>query len=163
NNYGQVAGIQSSMPGLSVVVGTPFIWTPTSPNGTTGTVNNDSRLNGIVAINDFGQAVMNNPPTLFTPSVANGSGGTFTPITGIGSLAQLVAINRNGTIVGRNSGHAFLWTPSTPNGTDGMATEILPMPGFDTMAPVAINSSGQVVGTMSRAADETTTPFLYSG
>jgi len=162
NNYGQVAGMQSSMPGLDVITGSPFLWTPSSQGGTTGTVNNDSRLNGIVAINDFGQAVMNKPPTLFTPSVANGSDGVFTPVTGIGNFAQLVGINRSGTIVGVNSGHAFLWTPSSPNGTTGVVTEILPMPGFNTMAPAGINASGQVVGVMSRA-NNTETPFLYAG
>jgi len=155
NSYGQIAGTQQ---------GSGFLWTPSSPNGATGTVNRDARLNGLAGINDFGQAIINaQPPLLFVPYAANAVGGNFFPLTGLpGSNPVLVAINSSGTILGMDSGHAFLWTPATPNGITGTAAEIPPPPGFTSMTPTALNAAGQVVGYVNRP-DGDRVPFLYSG
>jgi len=163
NTFGQITGVQA---------GTSFIWTPSSPNGTAGTLNTDSRLagqNGIGGINDFGQAIVNNPASLFTPTVANGATGSFTPIPALPGYTNnyLIAINRGGTILGEsctNAGcdHGFLWTPTAANGATGTAVEI-PLPlGYASMYPAALNAGGQVVG-MITAGGGVSTPFLYSG
>jgi len=169
NSSGQIGAGQDSA---------GFIWTPITPNGTSGTAYTDSRLAGLVAINDFGQAIMSpigQQPSLFTPAVANGATGTFSSIPGLPAAQgnQVIAINRNGVILGQscfNAGtevcsyHGFLWTPATANGTTGATVEI-PLPtGYTSMIPLALNSGGQVVGTMSvMSFDYTNTPFLYSG
>jgi len=168
NNYGQIVGGLSlglSLPGLD------FLWTPASPNGTTGTSNQDPRFASVAGINDYGQVIINSPqtatqpPTLFTSSAANGSNGTFTPLAGLpGNNPWVTAINRGGTILGGSYSpwQTFLWTPTTPNGTTGTAAAISPPPGFANMTGYALNASGQVVGTMIRA-DGAQVPFLYSG
>lgn len=102
NDFGQIAA-NFNLAGNSGAE----IWTPSQPNGTSGAVNADSRLTSIVAINNFGQAIVEAYPSalLFTPSVANGSSGTFTPIPGLplANSTQLIAINGNGTILGTSS------------------------------------------------------------
>ncbi|SPF52969.1 hypothetical protein SBA4_5340002 [Candidatus Sulfopaludibacter sp. SbA4] len=163
NNYGQIAGTQNARPEALPQYGSAFLWTPSAPNGTAGTVSTDSRFTGVVGINDFGQAIMNGqPPMLFTPAVAHASSGTFTALTGLGSSPQLIAINAGGTILGVNSGHGFLWTPAAPNGASGSATGIPPMAGFVSMTPAALNARGDVTGIVRRA-DGVAAPFLYSG
>src|ERR1019366_4744679 len=129
----------------------------------------DSGLNGLAGINDFGQAIMYQGE-LFTPSVAHGSTGSFTTISGMaGTSPQLVAINSSGTVLGMScfklaneycSWHTYLWTPATPNGTTGTLAEIA-LPGdFLSMTPTAMNAAGQVVGTMTRDFS-VWAPFLY--
>ncbi|SPF44387.1 exported hypothetical protein [Candidatus Sulfopaludibacter sp. SbA4] len=127
NNFGQVAGAWQ-------------IWTPSSANGTSGTNFTDSRFDLIKAINAFGQTISGFPQAyLFTPAVANGNSGTFTPIGLPGAAStSLVSINNNGTIVGVScvgasnvncQGQAFLWTPNSANGTTG-TTVAIPGPAF---------------------------------
>jgi probable HAF family extracellular repeat protein len=170
NSYGQIAGYAN---------GSYFIWTPSTPNGVTGTSNTDSRLSGLVAINDYGQAIGSNTyqassGTLFTPSAANGASGTYTTITGLAgaNYMSMTAINNNGTILGSSCivppqsstcvSHTWLWTPGAPHGTSGTLAEILPPAGYSALVPNALNDSGQVVGTMTRS-DGVAVPFFYSG
>jgi hypothetical protein len=176
NNFGQIAGSFG-------------IWTPSTANGTSGTLN--QQLNGVVEINDFGQAIMNvqlpYPPcfpepsnicppqlpeqiNLFTPSVPHGSSGSFTPIA-TGWVAP-VAISKAGAILGEATptthcspsyvcalvSSAWVWTPSSANGTSG-ATTYIPIPAnCSSMLPSAFNASGLVVGLGCTSA-----PFLYTG
>jgi probable HAF family extracellular repeat protein len=168
NSGGQIAGIQN---------GTAFLWTPSSPNGTSGTVFADARLNGLKAINDYGQAIINSSPqpTLFTPSSLNGSTGSFTMVKGLPGSAndQLVGINAGGTILGQsnfpdaqglNHWRGFLWTPTTPNASIGTAAEIPTPAGFISMLPTAMNASGQVVGLLTyiTVPSYSQTTFLFS-
>ena len=170
NNFGQVGGTFGNNPG---------IWTPTAANGTTGTVTTNSQFQGLVEINGFGQAIMNQnnyyPPhvVLFTPSAANGSTGTFSSITGLAGSIQdtLQGINDNGTTIGSSciaqpssgcQNHGFIWTPTTAHGTAGATVEI-PIPtGFIALTPTALNNLGDVVGTMVQSGGSTV-PFLYTG
>lgn len=166
NNYGQVGG-------------SGFIWTPASPNATTGTLTTGSQFNNLVGLNAYGQAIMQptgfpqNTGALFTPSSAHGVSGAFTPIAGLagGQQTSLVAINETGTIVGytcvsQPSGscqnHAFLWKPAGPNAASGLISEILLPNGIGAMQPIAINNNGDVVGTMTQVLGNQV-PFLYSG
>ncbi|HEY2011936.1 MAG TPA: hypothetical protein VGH38_00485, partial [Bryobacteraceae bacterium] len=162
NNFGQVAASSQ-------------VWTPAVPNGNTGAIFSDSRLNIAGGINSFGQVIIENgsQPMLFTPSSPNGSTGTFTAIPGLpgASNTLLVAINNNGAVLGAGCTPAangcqqrgFVWTPNVPNGTTGTTVEI-PLPaGFIAMNPIGLNASGQVLGELVQVINQPTTPFLYSG
>ena len=159
NNFGQVGG-------------SGFLWTPTAANATTGTLTSGSQFNGLFALNGFGQALLTNypSPSLFTPLFAHGTAGTFTSIPGLAGSTQntLVAINEGGTLlgyscIGANSclNHAFLWKPTSPNGTFGAITEILLPSGITAMTPSGLNDNGDVVGTMISTGG-TTIPFLFT-
>jgi len=145
-----------------------LLWIPSSPNASTGTPDWDNRLQGLVRINDLGQAIAGS--TLFTPTAPRGIAGSYTALTGLPqSMATAVLdINSSGVILGIfNPGpgifnrQAFLWTPTTPNGTAGTVT-LIPLPtNVLSMTPVALNASGQVAGWMKRS-DGIATPFLYT-
>ncbi|SPF52305.1 hypothetical protein SBA4_50008 [Candidatus Sulfopaludibacter sp. SbA4] len=129
-----------------------FLWTPSSPNGTIGTINADAAGHYVTAIDNFGQAIGSGG--LYTPFAANGGSGTLTNIP-----AQSVDINDSGVIAVSTG---FLWTPDTPNATTGTVTP-LPVPaGYLAMNPAELNNSTQVVGTM-RDSNGITRPFLYKG
>jgi len=150
-----------------------FLWTPSSPNGATGTINTSIPA---AAINDFGQTIFSEYGVsinhLFTPSVANGSTGSLTDINGlplngpgtIVNISQLLAINSAGTIAGMSQvccgEQAFLWTPSVPNGTTGSAAAIFLPPGFVSSQPAALNAGAQTVGIVTQA-NGISRPFLY--
>jgi probable HAF family extracellular repeat protein len=151
-----------------------FLFNPSSPNATSGTVIDLGDLPGGIdqsvasGINVFGQVVGHSSATsptvsshgfLWTPTLPNGAAGSMTDIGGLpgGTDGTLpTAINNAGKIVGRSnvindSGgrgyRAFLWTPSTPNGTSGSMQDLglLNPLGNDSIAN-AINNHDQVVG-----------------
>jgi probable HAF family extracellular repeat protein len=112
-------------------------------------------------INDYGQISANDWSTqkafIWTPSVANGTTGTFTEFV-IPDAADVFAVSVNdvGQVIGyykRDSSDyvadsvAFLWTPTSPNGTSGTLIDVeptLPGPGY------GLNNLGQVtLGTAS--------------
>jgi len=176
NDFGQVIGYSgcSYDESHSCNYTGSFLWTPSSPNGATGTVNTSIPA---AAINDFGQAIISEPGAsvtqLFTPSVANGSAGSLTDINGLPlygpgtviSLSQLLAINSTGAIAGMSSQaccgqQGFLWTPSSPNGTTGLTAAIPLPPGFVSLQPAALNAGGQAVGIVTQA-NGVSRPFLY--
>jgi hypothetical protein len=159
---------------------TQFLWTPFQANGSSGTSNTDPRLMGIVAINDFGQAITSSDAlygsevtaSLFTPSVANGASGTFTSIPGLPGTAttSLVDINGIGTIVGWgcpnfasvNQCQTLVWVPASRNSSSGTTVGI-PIPaGFSAMVPAAINSLGDIAGVLTGVGGGNF-PFLYTG
>lgn len=67
----------------------------------------------------------------------------------IGSFAM--GINGGGQVVGYSNdpdyfGHAFLWTPTAPNGSSGGMTPLGALPGEEYASAYAINDAGTVVG-----------------
>jgi hypothetical protein len=159
NSYGQVVGI------LDAGIGSAFLWTPSTPNGTTGSLVDLGNRNEASAINDYGQVVgcslmcrpgsATSPSRLWTPTIPNGTSGTWTNLpapTVSGVMEAAKGINNSGQIVGTGLGGAttqiFLWSPTAPNGTTGSAVGLGDIAGLpDSSHGFGINSRGQIVGT----------------
>jgi probable HAF family extracellular repeat protein len=179
NDRGQVVGDSSFSSGFDHA----FLWSPITPNGTTGSMADLGVLPGwesashANAINSLGQVVGTSDLGLFpaevsrraflwTPNSPNGSVGSMINLGDLpGGLDFSLApdINSFGQIAGSSgasSGGAYLWTPSTPNGTDGTMLNLGTLPGGGQSAAGALNSHGQVVGNTS--VGTTLHSFLWS-
>lgn len=155
NSYGQVTGY-STVDGS--VYQHAFIWNPTTPNGTSGTMHDLGTLDGNDSygwdINDNGQitGTAGGMAYLWTPTTPNGSTGTMAPL-GLASdrFVSGQGINNDGQvagiawITGTTFTGAHLWTPTNPNGSSG-TIEFLGTAGGAYSQAYAINSGGQVVG-----------------
>ena len=147
-----------------------FRFTPTKPNGTSGTLVNLGTLGGTVslaeAINGSGQVVGYS-------TLADGTYRAFLYSNGrlynIGTLGAAYGvgygINASGQVVGSsytkaNLDHAFLWTPSTPNGTSGKMIDLGTLGGQSSSA-YGVNKNGEAVGYAYRS-DGNFRAFLYS-
>jgi|GEM_PF-4659368 len=138
-----------------------FLWTPSTPNGTTGTMIDLGVAGTPQAINNYGQVLLTSGlgfSSLWTPTTANGTVGTNTPLPTFGGVStQGLDLNAYGQVVGWSgtasfTTHAFLWTPTTPNGTLGSMQDLgtlgdgsLAGQSAGTIAQ-GINDMGQVVG-----------------
>jgi probable HAF family extracellular repeat protein len=154
NSYGQISG--EAGPSAHPL---PFLWTPTSPNATTGTfvdLQPPTGVGGGGPINDYGEIVaggsfQSNTAQLWKPTVPNGSVGAWTPLTG---LQVVSAINSSGQVAGYSTNFAFyhmlLWSPTSPNGTSGSTVDLGDVPGHSQLSGGAIgydiNSQGQISG-----------------
>jgi probable HAF family extracellular repeat protein len=173
NGHGQVVGSSiffdygSGQPPRSRT----FIWSPA-----TGT-SVDLTLGGLpesavpADINDYGQVVGGYRDAtgylkafLWTPHVPNGTTGTLIDlgtlwVDGTAGESTALALNNRGQVVGEASAafglkHAFLWSPTTPNGTQGTKVDLGTLDptvcegdlaGGESVAK-AINERGDVVG-----------------
>jgi probable HAF family extracellular repeat protein len=120
-------------------------------------------------INDYGQVVgyctddnTFRQAFLWTPSNPNGTGGSMIDLGSFDTsygMSYGTAINGQGWITGQawsgdyynGAGHAFLWKPSSPNGTAGTMIDLgtldpTVLGGNGQSWGLAINSSGVVVG-----------------
>jgi probable HAF family extracellular repeat protein len=136
-----------------------------------------------LGINDYGQVVgysQNDTNSFFhgflwTPSSPNSTSGTMTDLGTIfsspgGSWAS--AINSQGWVTGRSddmnasgAGHAYVWVPSSTNGTAGSWTDlgtlaVNPSPGLSQSEGNAINGSGVVVGDANPAGATSQKQFV---
>jgi len=133
-----------------------FVWRPTTPNAVTGTMIPIGGGGGVdvepMGINSAGDVTGLGTNGAF---LWKGSTGTRYPLgglTGPGGSAEAHDINDAGKIVGSSNApgggrHAFLWTPTTPNGTAGSMADLGVLPGgANDSRAYDINSSGVVIG-----------------
>ncbi len=133
NASGQVAG-ESNTTGDAATHA--FLWKPTTPGGASGTMHDLLTLGGTnsygYAINAAGQVTGASDRTgntrthafLWKPTTPNGTSGTMHNLGSLGGTeSDGGAINASGQVSGSSlttsdaAYHAFLWKPSTPNGT----------------------------------------------
>lgn len=185
-DLGKLGGVQSAgvainargqVTGYSTVTGSVnqhgFLWSPTMPNGTAGTMIDLGTFDGDYCqawdINSSGQVVAYSGgyAVLWTPA---------TPNSAIGSMVMLgepddrfvnaYGINDSGQVAGiayppaDTSVDAFLWNPTTPNGAGGTLHDLGTVGGPYSLG-YDINSAGQVVGE-SGMANGFIRAFLWS-
>ena len=173
NNPGQVVGWARGDQGLYA-----FLWTPHSPNASTGVLSAVPTLPGHIdlnyadAVNSAGQVAghsvtYSGVPAgaefsrayLFTPASPGGVAGAVVDIGQLpGGADQTYTqdINDFGQVVGSSETaagrHAIVWTPSSPNASTGTMTDLGDLPGGEVYASAnAVNNAGVVVGTSSSA------------
>jgi probable HAF family extracellular repeat protein len=169
NSLGQVVGDSKSSAGRRA-----FLWTPTVPNGTAGTMIEPGNLpagfdqSGAFGINLSGQvagyvaSTAGRHAALWTPTAPNGTTGSWIDLgdlpDGLGQ-SQSIGINSHGQVVGVGDAitgeRAFLWTPTVSNGTTGSMLDLGDLPGGnDSSIGRGINGQGQVVGMSSAATGD---------
>jgi probable HAF family extracellular repeat protein len=166
NSNGQVVGVGDAATGERA-----FLWTPTLPNGTTGSMvdlgdlpgGSDSSLgrgiNGQGQVVGWSSAMTGDRAFLWTPAVPNGTIGSMVDLEdlpGGSDFSQAVDINSQGQVVGRSNvatgDHAFLWTPATPNGAIGLMVDLNSLldassgAGWTLETAQSINDLGQIAG-----------------
>jgi probable HAF family extracellular repeat protein len=104
---------------------------------------------------------------LWTPTSPNGASGMMHDLGTLGGIDSIgTGINDSGQVTGfaNTSGdaanHAFLWTPTTPNGDSGTMHDLETLGGTDSYAQ-GINAAGQVAGYSQTTGDAATHAFLY--
>jgi probable HAF family extracellular repeat protein len=173
NARGQVVGTSYG----TTIGPRPFLWTPATPNGDSGSMVDLGDLpDGLGSgsahdINAMGQVVgqavvmgpadVNRRAFLWTPDTPNGSSGAMVDLGALPDTTwtQAFGINSHGQVVGSSSNvpisdesHAFLWTPDVSNGATGKMVDLKAL-----LAPevaddwifyyaTAINDAGQIVG-----------------
>jgi probable HAF family extracellular repeat protein len=177
NGAGEVTGASATGVGGLGQNRHAFLWKPTGPNGTTGTMvdlgdlgGNHTQSNSVgQAINSGGQVAgvdgINGRAFLWTPDAPGGTTGAMIdlgtlPCTQTICVSSATGINDAGQVVGWSTTgadfsapiDAFLWTPAAPGGTTGTMIDLgaLPCqpPNCGTQA-LGINSLAQVVGHSS--------------
>src|SRR6187401_912248 len=162
NASGQVAGA-SYMAGDANI--DAFLWRPTAPNGASGTKSGLGTLGGAHSfgngLNASGQvagesATTGNAAThafLWKPTTPGGASGTMHDLLTLGGTNSYgYGINATGQVTGASDRtgntrtHAFLWKPSTPNGTSGTMFNLGSLGGTESDGG-AINATGQVSGS----------------
>jgi probable HAF family extracellular repeat protein len=154
NDYGQVAGF--------VEAGTtarPFLWTPTTPNGTAfdGTLLNTAAAAayGMNSRGDVVGQITGGGAFLWTAHTPNSTTGTWTSIGAPAGFttAQARDINDNGEVVGFGSrsgiNTAFFWK-------NGSFVVIEPFAGGTRSEAYAINNNGMVTGRANGVINGTT-------
>ena len=177
NASGQVAG-ESFTTGDAATHA--FLWKPTTPGGTSGTMYNLLTLGGTdshgYGINAAGQITGDSDRTgdltthafLWKPSVPNGTSGTMHDLGSLGGTeSNGGAINAGGQVAGSSlttgdaTYHAFLWKPTLPNGTSGTMYDLLTLGGTESFGST-INTGGQVAGFSYTTGDAAYHAYLWT-
>lgn len=157
NNRGQVTGHADISPNSGPSGFHAFLWTPSTPNGTTGTMVDLGTLPGDLnsrgtGINDSGVVVGTSLPADLSTSSAIIDRGAMVDLGGFGGpLADANGINSAGQVVGvsndrSGADHAFLWAPARAGAANGHMYDLGIPPGAAGTAAYAINSGGTVTG-----------------
>jgi uncharacterized membrane protein len=117
NDYGQAVGISDVPAPSGWTIQHAFLWTPTTPGGTTGTMTDLGALNNTLGFDTSGAYAINGQGLVTGETIVSNSGWY----------------------------HAFVWAPSSPNGTTGTMTDLGALDGAYSSGS-SINSSGTVVG-----------------
>lgn len=150
NASGQVTGASVASSGSFHA----FIWTPSSRNGTTGTIRDlglPKNFNSATghAINDLGQVAGEGSGNNIPHALLWTGGSIVSLVSGSGQSAAY-AINNYGEVTGgaatgtNGAFDTFLWKPAVSNGTKGTMTD-LKLPGGTGGVYYGINSFGTVV------------------
>ncbi len=130
--------------------GHAFLWIPTVPNGTSGTMHDLGTLGGKdsggVAINASGMVAgiseIADNTTNYHAFLYDGSMHDLGTLDGFSSYAS--SINNSGQVVGNSNGLAFLYDAA--HGMVDLNTLIDPLSGWQLQAATGINDAGQIVG-----------------
>ncbi|SIO65629.1 probable extracellular repeat, HAF family [Singulisphaera sp. GP187] len=148
NNTGKVVGTGGNGPNAA------FIWSPSTPNGTTGTLQNIASLTALglnsfaVDINDNDQVIGNS--STYSAYLWSPTGGTIdlSMVPGGTGVGVARAINNNGVVVGDNNdpdgGNATRW--DEVNGWVDLNTLVVNGTGWRLNRAWDINDNGQIVG-----------------
>ena len=168
NSYGYGINASGQVTGASDKTGDSkthtFLWKPSTPNGTSGTMYNLGSLGGTEsngsAINASGQVSGSSLTTgdaayhafLWKPTTPNGTSGTMHDLLTLGGTESFGGtINASGQVAGFSyttgdaAYHAYLWTPTTPNGTSGTMQDLATLGGLNSYS-YNVGAGGQVVG-----------------
>jgi probable HAF family extracellular repeat protein len=178
NAGGQVAGASYTTGGAAYH---SFLWKPATPNGASGTKTDLGTLGGSQSfgngLNASGQVVGESSTTgdtadhafLWKPSTPGGTSGTMYDLGTLGGTESFGgAINTGGQVAGFSyttghaDYHAFLWTPTTPNGTNGAMLDVGTLGGLNSYS-YNLGAGGQVVGASEiEIISDRTHAFLYT-
>ena len=185
NSYGYGINAAGQVTGASDRTGDTrthaFLWKPSTPNGTSGTMHNLGSLGGTEsnggAINASGQVSGSSLTTadaayhafLWKPSTPNGTSGTMHDLLTLGGTESFGGtINASGQVAGFSNTtgdaayHAYLWTPTTPNGTSGTMLDLATLGGLNSYS-YNVGAGGQVVGASEvEITSDDTHAFLYT-
>jgi len=98
-------------------------------------------------------------PPAYTVTDLGTLGGTFSGGSGINASGQVTGASYT---IGDAPYHAFLWTPTTPNGASGTLHDLGTL-GGSYSAGLGINASGQVAGQSDTTGNAAYRAFLYDG
>jgi probable HAF family extracellular repeat protein len=176
NAGGQVAGASYT---TGIAAYHTFLWKPTTPNGASGTKTDLETLGGSQSfgngLNASGQVTGESATTgdaadhafLWKPTMPGGASGTMHDLLTLGGTNSYgFGINADGQVTGGSdttgdtATHAFLWKPSTPNGTSGTMYDLGTLGGSESNGS-AINASGQVAGSSLKNGDSAYRAFLW--
>jgi probable HAF family extracellular repeat protein len=185
NSYGYGINATGQVTGASDRTGDSrthaFLWKPSVPNGTSGTMYNLGSLGGSEsdggAINASGQVSGSSLTTadvayrafLWKPSSPNGTSGTMHDLLTLGGTESFGgSINASGQVAGFSNTtgdaayHAYLWTPTTPNGNSGTMLDLTTLGGLNSYS-YNVGAGGQVVGASEvQITSGDTHAFLYT-
>ena len=150
-----------------------FLWTPSTPDGTQGAMTNLGALalspgsvSGGSAINALGEVVGSSDvltaTSVFLATATLETGGRMYDLGTLGGLyleSEASGINASGVVVGDSNNDygvgngyslAWIWTPTSPNGTSGQMTDLNSLipagSGWVLNQARAVNDAGQIAG-----------------